>query len=95
MRPSFQFEREARYWEFIASQPFNNPNILDDDFKRRTMYLSGWKLSTSLPGVVEQILSEVAHDYRMAVKQSIVDAMFQKPELNRLLTAQNVQAHQG
>jgi hypothetical protein len=27
----------------------------------------------------------------MAVKQSIVDVMFDKPELNRLLAAQNVQ----
>lgn len=27
----------------------------------------------------------------MAVKQSIVDTMFQKPELSRLLAAQNIQ----
>ena len=41
----------------VENMPFNNPDILDEDFRQRIMYLSGWNLSHRLPDVVDDYMA--------------------------------------
>ena len=75
-----QFESELRYHMLVENMPFLNPDILDEDFKQRIMYLSGWNLSHKLPYVVDEYMESARDDYRRSVKRAILDLSLRDPE---------------
>jgi len=75
-----QTEAALRYHVLVENMPFNNPDILDEDFRQRIMYLSGWNLSHRLPDVVDDYMDSVRDDYRLSVKRAILDLSLRDPE---------------
>jgi dynein heavy chain len=75
-----QFEAELRYHTLVENMPFTNPDILDENFRQRIMYLSGWTLSHKLPEVVEDYIESARDDYRRSVKRAILDLSLRDPE---------------
>jgi hypothetical protein len=73
-----------RYLAYVANEPFQNPERLDEDFKQRLMYLAGWQMSHKLLAVVDDYFEAARQDYQFAVKRAIVEeAFFHGPPTKR------------
>jgi hypothetical protein len=87
-----EMEQEARYYEYVARQPFKNIDVLTEAYKQIIISRAMAKLSPALKKLSDVMFEDFRENFKFAVKAAVVDQQFLYEDTAAHLAACNVQA---